>query len=158
MNISRQDTRNRWQQIYDSTYDDKIYNATQLSDLISETEFREIVRRNGNTALEKQEKQLIRNGFIYRHPRTQELIIGHYKSTHAELRLVKKLQPCVPYARRRNAKQPSLRFKSSNTLKCFVSNAGKNKTDKRIKVVQVGIYESTKQFKTVWYSRHDRRK
>ena len=158
MDTLRQDTRNRWQQIYDSTYNDKMYNATQLSDLINETEFREIVRRNGNTTVEKQEKQLIRNGFVYRHPRTQELIIGPYRSTYTEIRLVKKLQPCVPYARRRNGKQPSLRFKSVNALKRFVSNASKNKTDKRIRIVQVGMYESTKQFKTVWYSKHDRRK
>ena len=154
MNNDTEDTQNRWQRIYDAQYREKVHKATELSDLINETEFRELAGRNGNTTIEAYERLLIRNGYAYRHPRTYERIIGHYKSTREEIRLIQKLQPCVPYAQMRN-RSIGVRFKKTQDINRRMEQFKNG--DKRIKATQT-IGRKTGQFKTVWYSRHDRRK
>lgn len=160
MNKPKQDTRNRHQKLYDLQYRDKIEaqpydkRTQENTPELSISEAQEYIRRKGNTNIDHYEKLLIRNGYSYKHPRTHERIIGHYKSTREDRRLIQKLQPCVTYHQQVNRTR-GVKFKKGGNLRGKIEKWLKG--DKRVKATTT-IGHKTGQFKTVWYSGNMRRK
>lgn len=120
------------------------------------TQFQQLIERNGNDNIEHIHKELYRNGFGFVHPRTKELMPTVEKSTKEQLDKIRKTLPCCPYHQQKN-RQVSRKFKGISQLRKWVESSMQGKTDKRIKA-NLTVGRKTAQFKTVWYSKHQRRK
>lgn len=159
------DTRNESQKLYDEQYHKQIYGFPQDERTLENTptltkaEFQELAQRNGNTNIDYYNNLFGRTGFSYLHPRTSQRIIPHWKGSKEETRLVKKLQPCVAYkpqTRSIGLKVKLAAWKWFEKTKLHIKHlTGKVTIGSHITTVRQA---NRSRFRTVWYSKYDRRK
>lgn len=132
------DTRNRWQRMNDANYDKKLHKIQKVNQPISRATFNALLKRYGNTNLDRFSHLSRVGGHTKRHPRTKQLI----QMQTSEV-IKPKLQPRQAYHRKQHRSEQQISATIQNG-KLFVA------IETRIRTIPY--------WKTVWFTANNRRK